>query len=56
MKIFFFIFRSYMLHKIHASMNIYPLNRNSFDIYLGFIKKPLRTSVLFIDTQTYNVS
>ena len=52
----FFIFRSYMLHKIHTSMNIYPVNRNSFDIYLGFIKKPLRTSVLFIDTQTYNVS
>ena len=44
-----------MLHKIHASMNIYPVNRNSFDIYLGCIKKLLRTSVLFIDTQTYNV-
>ena len=44
-----------MLHKIHASLNIESVNRNSLDIFLGGMKKLLRTNVLFIDTQTYNI-
>ena len=54
MKIFLYIFRSYMLHKIHVSMNIDPVNRTSLDI--SIFRMYQETCVLFIDTQTYNIS